>query len=346
MPEAVTPPAAPAPVVPPVVVEVPKFVTAPPAPAAAAPVAPAAPIVEAKPDALTPEAKKEEETRSRLALQAAQNLKDKAALKKQQDAVAATQKEVDTKKKELDALAKEKDAVKLLKAAGMSDADIAAALLNGGKVDAPPEDPALAALKSELAELKTIAKSLTDARDTAATAEAARELAAAKQGVLADIASKADAYPWINSLNQGDMVIARIQKEHAGKKPEDVPETAVEDAAKAVEADLAAAAPAYWKKALAVPAVRALVEATLKDLGAVAAAPTTAAAPAPAAVAAPVVTPAAKVETAKIAEAETKLKARPPQKYEVKTRAAEVKLEPAPLSPSERWAAFKKERGL
>lgn len=249
----------------------PEAVVAPPvvpvAPPPAVPPAAAKPAEPAKPVEPSPEAKKEAETRERIARQSLDNLRVKNELTKREQDVAAKAKAVEDRNTQLTAAEKEDNLVNALRAIGWPADKIAKALLSVQKVEDKPVDPHQQALEARIAEMEKFAK---DQRERATKDEA--DAAKAKgdtdfqtgRRVLTEILAEAkDEYPFINGLGLVDQVITEMQRIHAETGIEAEPQ----EAAKIVEERNEKALPGFAKHMLGFPKVRAAFESVLKDLG-------------------------------------------------------------------------------
>lgn len=282
-PPAVPPPAAAAAPTPPAAPPAAAVPVTPPASPPGAPTAPTA--ADAKPSepaaaaAAAPPAETPRQVAEKLKL-----LRDRQAL----EADRTTHAEDIRLAKDVRAARDTKDPVKALAALGYKPDEIAAFLVNGAGAPAKPAEPKAPTLEEQLAETrKTVDELKTGAQKQAQEQRTAQEQEARAEA-LQIVADAKETLPFVNALGQGDAVIAEWQSMH--KKAAPGVEVSFEEAAKAVEARFAAQMPAQFDRLVAVPAVRAALEAALAKMK-----PVPPAVP-PAAPGAPVVVPPAAEE--------------------------------------------------
>ena len=228
--------------------------TPPPGPGTPPPAAPAAPaaapVTAPAPPALTAPGA----PNSKIALEKANLLREKAVLEQERAALKGDKEQVAAWKQ----VAESKDPAKILAAAGLGEADIAAWLVSGGKT-APDEkqvklDQRLSAAEQRVKDIEEQAKREKDAASERAINEWKRETAA-------NIEGNAEAYPHIAALGQGHLIYGEIERHFNETGGEILDE---EQAAANVEKRIAETFPAQLERVLKVPKLREMIEKALK----------------------------------------------------------------------------------
>lgn len=210
---------------------------------------------------------------SRALNREARNAKDREALASERTALAAQRKEIEAQQKRIEE--NRRSPLKLIEAMGVTPEKFNEMLLTG-KESAPELESAalrselrrqreeLEAFRNQSLERETARETAErEAREQRESQEAEQAVTQWRQQTVAAIHAAKDRYPLTAAMGQGSQVAQRIEAhfEKTGQRLD------VDEAARAIEADLAKSVPSSVEQAMAVPAFRAIIEAALKKAG-------------------------------------------------------------------------------